>query len=80
MVRDRGLSTPQALTAATLGGAHVMGRQAELGTQAPGKLADFVILDADPLADIRDTAHIHRVVKGVVVYAPAEIMGASASD
>lgn len=78
MVRDGGLSTPQALTAATLCGAHVMGRADELGALAPGKLADFVVLDADPLADIRDTTRIHRVVKGVVDYAPAEIMQASA--
>jgi imidazolonepropionase-like amidohydrolase len=80
MVTDGGLTPLQALSAATLGGAQVMGRAHDLGTLARGKLADFLILDADPLADIGNTTRIHRVVKGGVVYAPAEIMRASARD
>ena len=80
MVADGGLTPLQALSAATLGGARVMGRANELGTLAPGKLADFLVLDADPLADIRNTTRIHRVVKGGIAYAPAEIMRASAPD
>ncbi len=36
--------------------------QDSLGTIAPGKLADLVLLDADPLADIRNTRRINAVV------------------
>jgi imidazolonepropionase-like amidohydrolase len=46
-----GLTPLQALTAATRGGAAVMGRPTDLGTVTPGKLADLVVLDGDPLAD-----------------------------
>ena len=76
MVEAGGLSPMEVLVAASLGGAAVMGRTRDLGTLEPGKLADLVILDADPLADIRNTRRIHRVVKGGVVSDPAEIMAA----
>ncbi len=69
-----GLEPMDILVAATHGGARVMGRAAELGTIEPGKLADLVILDADPLADIQNTARIHRVVKGGVVLDPEKIL------
>ncbi len=69
-----GLEPMDILVAATHGGARVMGRAAELGTIEPGKLADLVILDADPLADIQNTARIHRVVKGGVVLDPENIL------
>ena len=52
----------------------VMGRSAELGTLEPGELADLVVLDADPLADIRNTQAIHRVMKGGAIFDPAEIL------
>lgn len=68
-----GITPMQALVAATRGGAAVMGRAAELGTVEPGKLADLVILDADPLADIRNTRRIHRVIKGGRDFDPAEV-------
>ena len=39
-----------------------MGREKDLGTVEPGKLADLVLLDADPLADIRNTTKIGAVI------------------
>ncbi|PYP40324.1 MAG: hypothetical protein DMD43_08700 [Gemmatimonadetes bacterium] len=36
--------------------------QDSVGTVAPGRLADLVLLDADPLADIRNTRRVHAVV------------------
>jgi imidazolonepropionase-like amidohydrolase len=68
-----GLTSLQALTAATRGGAAVMARRADLGTVTPGKLADLVVLDADPLADIRNTQRIHMVVKGGETFNTARI-------
>ncbi len=74
-----GLTPMQVIVAATRGGAAVMGRSADLGTLEPGKRADLVILDADPLADIRNTRRIHRVLKGGEIFDPAEIERALAS-
>jgi imidazolonepropionase-like amidohydrolase len=42
--------------------AEFFGMQDSLGTIAPGKLADLVLLDADPLADIRNTTTLRGVV------------------
>ena len=53
-----------ALRAATLGPARFLNATDSLGTVAPGKLADLVLLDADPLADIHNTARIRAVVAG----------------
>jgi imidazolonepropionase-like amidohydrolase len=65
---EAGLTPMEALVAATRHGAMVMGREKELGTIAPGMLADVLVLDADPLADIRNTRRIAYVVRGGVVY------------
>jgi len=64
-----GLTPMQALAAATRGGAAVIGRD-DIGILTPGQLADFVILAADPLADIGNTRRIWRVVKGGNVIDP----------
>ncbi len=57
-----GLSPLQALQTATLNPAKFMGRLADLGTVEKGKLADLVLLDANPLDDIANTRRIHGVV------------------
>ena len=74
LMRDAGLTPAEILRAATFGGARVMGREKELGTLEPGKLADLVILDADPLADVVNLRKIHRVVKGGVVLDPEALL------
>jgi len=43
--------------------AEALGMSDRLGTLEPGKLADLVVIDGDPLADIRAMQHIHSVVK-----------------
>jgi imidazolonepropionase-like amidohydrolase len=55
-----GLTPMQALTAATGNNAKFIGAK-DLGIVAPGKAADLLVLDADPLADIRNTRRIHAV-------------------
>jgi imidazolonepropionase-like amidohydrolase len=66
-----GLTPMEALQAATRNPARYLGMADSLGTVEAGKLADLVILDADPLADIRNTRRIHAVIaNGRVVHAP----------
>src|SRR5258708_15803667 len=52
IMTQAGLTPLQVLRSATSTGAKAMGMEREIGTLAPGKLADLVILDADPLADV----------------------------
>jgi len=56
-----GLSPMQALVSATGGAARVLKLDPQLGTLQPGKWADFVVLGANPLTDIRNTRQIESV-------------------
>ena len=51
-----------------------MGMERAIGTLAPGKLADLVILDADPLDDVTNLSRIHRVIKDGKVFVPEELI------
>jgi hypothetical protein len=62
LVALAGMTPAEALRAATLGPARFLGLADSLGTVEVGKLADLVLLDADPLADIRNARRIHAVV------------------
>jgi imidazolonepropionase-like amidohydrolase len=57
-----GLTPAQALRSATLEPVNYLGAAESLGAIEPGKTADLVLLDADPLADIRNTRKIAAVV------------------
>jgi imidazolonepropionase-like amidohydrolase len=70
---EAGLTPMQALLAATRGGAIAMDRLSDLGSLKAGKLADLVVLDADPLADISNTQKIRHVVKNGLVFDPNAI-------
>ncbi len=63
-----GLTPLQALRTATLNPARVLGRADTLGSIEVGKLADLVVLDANPLADIRNTQQIRAVIADGRVY------------
>ena len=66
-----GMSPNEAIAAATSSGAELLGRT-DLGSIANGKSADFVVLDANPLDDIRNTRRISRVfLRGSEVDRPA---------
>jgi imidazolonepropionase-like amidohydrolase len=71
-VRHVGFTPAETLTCATKTGAEIMGRGHELGTIAPGKLADILVVDGDVLADIsilEDRARFLAVMQGGVVKA-----------
>ena len=74
LMSEAGLSPREILVTATRNGAIAMGREDDLGTLQPGKLADILILHADPLEDIRHTRHISAVIKGGVLYRPEQLM------
>lgn len=63
---DAHLPTAQILRWATAGGAMALGLDQQLGTLEAGKLADFVVIDGDPLARIGDARRIEAVVRGGV--------------
>jgi imidazolonepropionase-like amidohydrolase len=58
-----GLSPAEAIRAGTSSAARIIGAEQVLGSIEQGKLADLVILDADPLADIRNTRRIATVIR-----------------
>ena len=62
LVNTAGLTAKQALEAATIGAARVVGVADSLGTIETGKLADLVLLDANPLIDIGNTRRISAVI------------------
>ncbi|WP_028595296.1 amidohydrolase family protein [Paenibacillus assamensis] len=59
---EAGLSPLQALQSATINPARYLDNEENQGTVEEGKLAELVILDANPLTDIRNTTRIHAVV------------------
>jgi len=61
MMVEAGMSTTQALVAATGGAARAMRLDQHLGVLQPGRWADLLILDANPIDDIRATRQIHSV-------------------
>jgi imidazolonepropionase-like amidohydrolase len=63
---DHGLTAEQTLLAATRDAARVLGWSADTGTLEPGKSADLLLAEGDPLADVTllaDLSHLHLVVK-----------------
>jgi imidazolonepropionase-like amidohydrolase len=59
---DAGLTPYAALEAATISPARFFGATDSLGTIAPGKRADLVLVDANPLEDIHNISHVAMVV------------------
>src|SRR3954452_20116779 len=65
---QHGLTSMQTLVAATRGAAENLGLEHEIGTLEVGKLADLIVVDGDPVADITATGRVVLVVKDGVVH------------
>lgn len=74
MLVESGLPPAAALKAATLNNATALKQEKNLGSIAKGKLADLLLLSANPLDDIRHTRRIELVLRGGKVCRPEEIL------
>jgi imidazolonepropionase-like amidohydrolase len=68
-----GIPPPEVLELATLGAARIMKRDTELGSISQGKLADLVLVDGNPAANISDIRKPVLVLKNGVLYRPSEL-------
>jgi imidazolonepropionase-like amidohydrolase len=62
-VEYMGMSPMEAIVAATRNGAFAMRMEGEVGTLEPGRLADVIVVDGDPLADVRILQERERIVE-----------------
>jgi imidazolonepropionase-like amidohydrolase len=65
-----------ALRAVTSRAARYLRKHGDVGSVAPGRFADLLVVDGDPLNDVRDLRKLAAVFKGGVEYKPADILAA----
>jgi imidazolonepropionase-like amidohydrolase len=71
---EGGFPPVEAIQVATLNGAKYMGKDAAIGSIAPGKTADLVVLGANPAENIANIEKVETVFKGGVGYDPAKLI------
>jgi imidazolonepropionase-like amidohydrolase len=74
LMAQAGLTPLEVLRTATVGGARAMRMERDLGRIETGRLADLVILDADPTSSVVNLARAHRVIKAGHVYSPDDLI------
>ena len=67
-LQSGGLTNHETLKVVTLFGAEAIGLQQDIGSLEPGKLADLLVLDKNPLENIRNTNSIRYVMKNGELY------------
>ena len=70
---EAGIPPAKVLQLSTLGSARVMKRDAQLGSITPGKTADLVLVDGDPIKNISDIRNVRTVLKDGKLFQSAEI-------
>ncbi|HTV03259.1 MAG TPA: amidohydrolase family protein [Luteitalea sp.] len=73
MLQQGGMTNLEALQAATIAGAQYLGLDKDLGSLEAGKLADLVVLDGNPLADIRQSDTVRQVMVNGRLYDAATL-------
>ncbi|MBW3572639.1 MAG: amidohydrolase family protein [Gemmatimonadetes bacterium] len=76
LYEQAGIPANEVLQIATIGSARVAGREADLGSIAPGKLADLVLVDGNPAESITEIRNVELVMKDGVFYRPDELWAA----
>lgn len=71
---DAGLPSVAVLKAATINGATALGIDDSLGSVEPGKFADLIVVNGNPLKDIKNTRNIQMVIKEGTVHDPQELL------
>lgn len=71
---EAGFTPVEAIRIATLNGAIFLGREREIGSIAPGKLADLVVAKGDPSTKIADAENVEIVFRGGYAYDPAKLL------
>ena len=74
---DMGMTATRAIAAATRVNAQVIGKGRELGSIEPGKIADIIVVNGNPLFDIAALSHVEIVVKDGIVYKGGAPTGAA---
>ncbi len=69
-----GMSNWQILTASTLNGAKILGKENEFGTVNIGKLANIILLDSNPIDNIENISKINLVINKGVVFNPEDLI------
>lgn len=73
LVEEAGLTAREALWSATVGPAQFAGLATQLGSIAAGQIADLLLLDANPLVDIKNTRRINAVMQHGRLYPRTEL-------
>jgi imidazolonepropionase-like amidohydrolase len=73
LLKEAGLTTSQAMRAATLNAARMLGVGEAFGNADRGRNADLLILEADPLADLRNLYKVRYIVRGGKLFTPKEL-------
>jgi hypothetical protein len=71
-----GIPAPEVLRMATFEAAKVMSKENQLGSIAPGKYADLILVNGDPTKNISDIRRIDTVIKNGEIYRPSEMYSA----
>ncbi len=67
---EAGVPAPEVLRIATLDAARLVGRDQDLGSIAPGKLADMILVDGDPSRNVGDVRRLRLVIKDGALFDP----------
>lgn len=80
LMHEAGLDNHDVLMTATLNGAALVGRGSDLGSIEEGKLADLVLLNGNPLEDLKNTLDIDLVIKDGAVFDPDTLLSRTPED